>query len=189
MAIDRKKFYDTIRASLFNGVLSQRQVDGMNYLLDVWEQRFPGRPIEWLTYALATVFHETAYTMVPLEEYGKGQGKEYGEVTGPHHQAYYGRGHVQLTWEENYQKGEANLAERYAFDAPLHQYPHRMLEYETSALVLYDGMIFGWFTGVGLPEYFSFEKEDPYHARQIVNAMDKAELIAGYYEQFKEALT
>jgi hypothetical protein len=32
--IDRKAFFDSIRASLFNGVLSQRQVDGMNYLLD-----------------------------------------------------------------------------------------------------------------------------------------------------------
>ena len=61
---------------------------------------------------------------------------------------------------------------------------------ETSALVLYDGMIFGWFTGVGLPEYFSFEKEDPFHARQIVNAPRyKADLIAGYYDKFKDALT
>jgi putative chitinase len=189
MAIDRSKFYNDIRESLFNGVLSQRQVDGMNYLLDTWEARFSDRPIEWLAYALATVFHETAYTMVPLEEYGKGQGKEYGEVTGPHHQMYYGRGHVQLTWEENYIKGEQQLAEGYGISAPLHQYPHRMLEYETSALVLYDGMINGWFTGVGLPKYFGEGKEDPYHARQIVNAMDKAELIAGYYNNFKDALT
>jgi putative chitinase len=186
--IDRKKFFDEVRESLFNGVLSQRQVDGMNYLLDVWERLFAERPVEWLAYALATVFHETAYTMVPLEEYGRGEGKEYGEVTGHHHQAYYGRGHVQLTWEENYIKGEENLAERYGIVAPLHQYPHRMLEYETSALVLYDGMIHGWFTGVGLPDFFDQDKEDPYNARKIVNALDKADLIKGYYYEFKEAL-
>ena len=43
MAIDRSKFYNDIRESLFNGVLSQRQVDGMNYLLDTWEARFSDR--------------------------------------------------------------------------------------------------------------------------------------------------
>jgi hypothetical protein len=187
--IDRKAFFDSVRASVFNGVLSQRQVDGMNYLLDVWEARFGDNDMRWLAYALATVFHETAYTMVPLEEYGQGEGQPYGQIAGPHHQAYYGRGHVQLTWEENYIKGQTNLAERYAFDAPIHQYPHRMLEYETSALVLYDGMIEGWFTGVGLPQFFHDTVEDPKHARQIVNAMDKADLIAGYYWDFKAALT
>lgn len=187
--INRKAFFDSIRASLFNGVLSQRQVDGMNYLLDVWELRFNEQDIRWLAYALATVFHETAYTMVPLEEYGRGEGMAYGQTTGPHHQAYYGRGHVQLTWEENYIKGGQKLAEHYGVEAPLHMYPHRMLEYETSALVLYDGMIWGWFTGVGLPDFFDRDTEDPVNARKIVNALDKAELIAGYYEKFKDALT
>ena len=187
--IDRKAFFDSVRASLFNGVLSQRQVDGMNYLLDVWEKLFAASDIRWLAYALATTFHETAYMMVPLEEYGKGSGQPYGKPVGPHHQCYYGRGHVQLTWEDNYKKGEKFLAEHYAVQVPLHQYPHRMMEDEPSALVLYDGMINGWFTGVGLPKYFNETVEDPYNARKIVNALDKAELIAGYYHKFKAALT
>ena len=59
----------------------------------------------------------------------------------------HGRGHVQLTWAENYQKGEQNLAERYGYEVPMYEYPHRMLEDEPSALVLYDGMIWGWFNG------------------------------------------
>ena len=66
--------------------------------------------------------------------------------------------------------------------------PHRMLEEEPSAYVLYDGMIEGWFTGVGLPGYFNDDEEDPYNARQVVNGHDKAELIAGYYGDFKGAL-
>ena len=93
--IDRKKFYDSIRASLFNGVLSQRQVDGMNYLLDVWEQRFPGRPIEWLAYALATVFHgkRRRIRWSPWKSMARGRVRRLRrEVTGPHHQAYYGEG-------------------------------------------------------------------------------------------------
>jgi hypothetical protein len=187
--IDRQAFFDSIRESLFNGVLSQRQVDGMNYLLDVWERLFPDKDIRWLAYALATTFHETAYNMRPLEEYGRGSGQPYGVTTGPYEQAYYGRGHVQLTWMENYIKGEENLAKRYAVDVPLHQYPHRMLEDEPSALVLYDGMIEGWFTGVGLPDFFNATTEDPVNARKIVNGLDKADLIAGYYNSFKDALT
>jgi hypothetical protein len=186
--IKRTKFFDSVRGSLFYGTLSQAQVDGMNILLDIWELHFINKDIRWLAYALATAFHETAETMRPIEEYGEGAGMPYGEPAGPNYQVYYGRGHVQLTHEENYQKGERFLAERYGMEVPMWKYPHRMLEDEPSALVLYDGMIEGWFTGLALPDYFNTEKEDPVHARQVVNAMDKAEMIAGYYERFKDAL-
>jgi putative chitinase len=63
-----------------------------------------------------------------------------------------------------------------------------MLEDEPSALVLYDGMINSWFTGAGLPDYFNADTEDPINARKIVNGLDKADLIAGYYWDFKKAL-
>ena len=141
--IDRDKFFTSIRESLFYGVLSQSQVDGMNYLLDVWERVFRAEDIRWLAYALATAFHETAYTMQPIEEYGRGEGRDYGQPTGPYNEKYYGRGHVQLTWLANYEKAEKRLSEQYAIQAPLVEYPHRMLEDEPSALVLYDGMIEG----------------------------------------------
>jgi hypothetical protein len=51
-------------------------------------------------------------------------------------------------------------------------------------------MIRGWFTGVGLPDYFSAAHgiEDPYNARKIVNGLDQAGLIEGYYHQFHAAL-
>ena len=187
--IDRDKFFTSVRESLFYGVLSQRQVDGMNHLLDVWEGYYQDMDIRWLAYALATAFHETAYMMVPLEEYGKGSGKPYGAPAGPHGECYYGRGHVQLTWLENYEKAESVLKNKYDLEVPCVEYPHRMLEDEPSALVLYDGMIDGWFTGVGLPQFFDADTEDPVNARKIVNGLDKADLIAGYYAQFKEALT
>ena len=131
----------------------------MNYLLDVWEMGFIDKPRNFLAYALATAFHETAYMMVPLEEYGKGSGKPYGAVDPEFGESYYGRGHVQLTWKENYQKGEQRLKDVYNIDVPMTEYPHRMLEDQPSALVLYDGMIEGWFTGVGLPQFFNDELE------------------------------
>ena len=189
--IDREVFFASVRVSptLFGGSLSQGQVDGMNHLLDVWENYFFDRDIRWLAYALATVFHETAQTMRPIEEYGKGSGKSYGEPTGPYDQAYYGRGHVQLTWLENYQKGEQVLRNTYDLTVPMVEYPHRMLEDEPSALILFDGSINGWFTGVGLPDFFNANEDDPVNARKVINGLDKADLIAGYYQEFKEALT
>lgn len=187
--INRKNFFDIIRESLFNSVLSQQQVDGMNYLLDTWENYFIDSDIRWLAYCLATAFHETAYTMQPIEEYGRGSGHDYGKPTGPYSECYYGRGHVQLTWIANYEKAQERLKDIYDVDSPLVEYPHRMLEDEPSALVLFDGSINGWFTGVGLPKYFNANTEDAYNARRVINGTDKADVIAGYYREFKEALT
>jgi putative chitinase len=194
--IDRDVFFNTVRASLFGGSLSQSQVDGMNYLLDVWEEFFetpnPRDGNKWLAYCMATVFHETGKKMKPVEENG---GKAYGNPpakywspTGPYNQIYYGRGHVQLTWDTNYQKGQDQLKKNYKLEIPLYRYPAGMLDDRPSALVLYDGMTNGWFTGVGLPKYFNSTTEDPVNARRIVNGTDQASTIAGYYWKFKPAI-
>jgi putative chitinase len=192
MPYHRKHYFDVVRKDLFRGNLTQMQVDGQNALLVTWERHFelanPRDGTNWLAYCLATTYHETAETFQPIEEYGKGAGKSYGNKVGTYGHAYYGRGYPQLTWEENYKKGEQNLKDRYNIVARLHAEPHRMLEHEISAHVLFDGMVYGWFTGVGLPKYFNATTEDPQQARRIVNGTDKMDLIAGYYWKFKKAL-
>lgn len=194
MPYDRKFFFDGVRANLFGGTLNQSQVDGMNYLLEVWEWAFeannPNDGTMWLAYALATFFHETAQTMQPIEEYGKGSGKSYGQPTGPYNQCYYGRGHVQLTWDTNYKNGQQYIKDRYGKEVSIYPDASNMLDPETSALISYDGMVYGWFTGVGLPNYLSKSKgiEDPVNARRIVNGTDCAQQIAGYYWKFKASL-
>jgi putative chitinase len=193
MPYDRKFFFDNVRAKPFNNSLTQAQVDGMNYLLLVWEREFeknnPNDGTMWLAYALATFFWETGQTMQPIEEYGKGSGKSYGKPTGPYNQAYYGRGHVQLTWEANYKNGQQYLKDRYGKTVTIYPNASHMLHNETSALVSYDGMVYGWFTGVGLPKYFKKSViEDPVNARRIVNGTDQAQTIANFYWQFKAAL-
>jgi putative chitinase len=192
MPYDRKHFFDGVRASLFRGNLRQSQVDGMNYLLAVWERHFeaanPRDGTKWLAYCLATAFHETAETMEPIEEYGKGKGKSYGQPAGPYNQCYYGRGYVQLTWSDNYEKAQRFMKDRYKIEAAIHKEPHRALEHEIAALVLYDGSEHGWFTGVGLSKYFNGTTEDPVNARRIINGTDRAETIAGYYRKFLAAL-
>ena len=109
--IDRKYFYDSLKTktNLFPK-LNQKQVDGINSVLDRWDKT-KHIDLRWLAYMFATIYHETAKTMIPIEEFGKGKGKDYGKklkmsrkpyVTPD--KLYYGRGRVQLTWYENYEK-------------------------------------------------------------------------------------
>lgn len=37
-------------------------------------------------------------------ELGKGKGKKYGQPAGPYNKLYYGRGPIQITWEQNYKQ-------------------------------------------------------------------------------------
>ena len=97
-------------------------------------------------------------------------------------------GYVQITWLENYEKAEQALKDNYDLDTPCVEYPHRMLEDEPAALVLFDGSINGWFTGARLGNYFNETTDDPYNARRVINGVDKAELIAGYHRAFLDAL-
>ena len=46
----------------------------------------------------------------------------------------------------------------------------------------------GWFTSKKLGQYFNDSKDDPVNARQIVNGNDDDKLIAGYHDQFMDAL-
>ena len=65
-------FFEVVRSDPFGGSLIQDQVDGMNYILDTWEDAPPSDDLRWLAYALATTYHETAATMLPIAEYGYG---------------------------------------------------------------------------------------------------------------------
>lgn len=188
--IDRKFFYDSVRESLFNGIISQSQVDGMNALFDVFEKHYhPSTSpadsvlvIQWLAYCFSTAYHETAYTMKPIEEYGKGQGYSYGVPSEETGETYYGRGYVQLTWDYNYQ----NAGDRIGED--LYWHPELALEHEHAARIIFQGMKEGWFTGKKLGDYINEEVCDYYNARRIVNGTDKASTLQGYAEKFEAAL-
>ena len=181
--IDRGIFFIQIR-SLF-GRMSQSQVEGLNSLLDA----VGGCLINEAAYMLATAYHETAHTMQPIEEYGKGRGRDYGKrlkmsrkpysVTLP---IYYGRGYVQLTWYENYDKAGRLLK------LDLLRQPELALQADVAAKIMREGMFDGWFTGKKLGEYVGLRTAEYVSARRIINGMDKAQLIAGYAVVFELAL-
>jgi putative chitinase len=180
--INRSYFFARVREALFDGRLSKRQVQGMTFLLDVWEEKYADKDIRWLAYCLATAKLETAHTMQPVEEAGKGRGKKYGVKTGPHKLIYYGRGHVQLTWERNYRTAGR------AVGVDLVKEPEKALDPAISAHIMYEGMMQGWFTGKKLSDYIGATKCDFVGARRIVNGTDKAKMIAGYAKAFLDAL-
>ena len=106
MPYDHAIFFDYVRDSLFSGSLNQEQVDGMEAILTGWETHLDDQDPCFLAYMLATTYHETAQSMQPVEEYGKGEGMAYGSPDPETGQTYFGRGFVQLTWRDNYARAD-----------------------------------------------------------------------------------
>lgn len=196
--IDRAKFFSSIRATLFNGKINPSQVRGIDAILNEWErQRLTD--LRWLSYMIGTVYHETGRTMQPVEEIGRGKGKDYGlklkmgrgpgrriPYTTPDH-IYFGRGLVQITWYENYELMGRLLG------IDLLNHPEKALEMDTSVRIMFEGMMrgsssFGDFTGRCLEQYFYGTTADWVNARKIINSLDCAPLIASYSQTVYRAV-
>lgn len=123
MRFDRDRFFQHLRA--WRGALTPQQVRGFNFILDAVERDPHVKSVSWLAYMLATAWHETAFTMQPIHEYGGkayfirnygGQtrkGRELGNDTPEEGFDYAGQGFVQLTGESNYEKSEEALRREY----------------------------------------------------------------------------
>jgi len=173
--MNRAVFYNHVRP-IFGGALSQKQVDGIEALLAATE----GLPVSHRAYLLSTAKHETADTMQPIAEYGKGKGKPYGKP-GRYGQAQYGRGYVQLTWDANYEKADKALG----LNGALLKDFNLAMQPTIAAQILVRGCSEGWFTGKKLSDYLPGDYRG---ARRVVNGLDKADLIAGYARSFEAAL-
>ncbi|MBS0524308.1 MAG: hypothetical protein JSS04_11815 [Proteobacteria bacterium] len=181
MSIDRDVFFARARVAPFGGSLRQGQVDGCNAILDAWEARPDFSDLRWLAYMLATAKWETAHTMKPVEEIGKGRGRPYGVPTRDG-RVFYGRGYVQLTWASNYARMAALTG------ADLAGHPELALDPAIAAVILFEGMKGGLFTGVGLPAFFDDRRDDPVAARRIINGTDHAADIAAIHRAFLAGL-
>jgi len=178
--IDRKVFFDGIRPNLFGGTLTRDQVAGTEAILDEWEARRL-TDLRWLAYMLATTCHETNKTMQPVREaYWLSEDWRRRNLR---YWPWYGRGYVQLTWEENYRKMGRQLGLDLLANLDLALDPH------IAAAIMFEGMTMaestvGDFTGKCLEMYFNDTTDDPVGARRIINGTDKAALIAGYHRGF-----
>lgn len=191
MILNRTDTYAEIRKAF--GKLSTKQVEGFEAIFDEFE-RLKISDKRFLAYILATVWHEVVKTMQPIEEIGRGRGKKYGKriryngmpyLDVPH--IYYGRGHVQNTWRDIYEK-LTSAAKKQGFDWDFVNKPDLLLQMQPSIWATFYAMQSGLYTGRKLSDYFSAKTNDPRGARKIINSLDKALLIESYYLKFLKSL-
>ncbi|ACM26538.1 hypothetical protein [Rhizobium rhizogenes] len=178
--MNHAKFFAAVASSLFGGRLTQPQVDGINALLAA----SASLPAAQVAYVLATAYHETAETMQPIAEYGRGKGRAYGKPGRNGGQIPYGRGFVQTTWDANYERTDKELG---LGGALVKNYNLLLTDTNMAAQAAVRGMVEGWYTGRKLANYFG-ARNDPVNARRIINGTDKAQVIAGYWSLIYKAL-
>jgi len=187
--LDLAPFFSHIRPSSLYKRLTVAQVQGHETIIAKMKEH--NVPVSWAAYILATAYHETAQRMQPVKE-GLNASDAW-RKRNLRYYPWYGRGHVQLTWEENYRKADQklNLGGALVANADL------ALDPEISAEVMIVGMLEGWFSGdkTGrhtlkrhLPNQNKATRTQFKNARRIVNIMDKADLIAGHAVIYQDAL-
>lgn len=185
-----EKFFEGIRP-IFGGKLNTSQVEAIEWAFADMEKQT--HPRAYVAYALATVFHETARTMMPITEYGGRSyfdkyepgtkiGKNLGNTQKGDGWLYRGRGYVQLTGRRNYAFAGKQLG------LPMEAKPDIALNRDVAREILRHGMLEGWFTGKRAGDYLDSRPPDYRNARRIINGVDKADLIADYAKQFERAL-
>lgn len=179
---------------LFNKkTIDQKFVDSVNGLFQVFNEynNEGGTNLLYVAYMLATSYHETAYTMQAIKEYGsykylsKYDTGRLAKVLGNTPEAdgdgilYAGRGHVMITGLDNYKKFTKLLG------IDLVKNPDLALDPVVSAKILTIGSLRGVFTTKKLSDFIRTGKHlDFIRARAVINGTDKAESIALHAEKF-----
>ena len=191
--IIKDAFFDSVRHRVFNGHLNGSQVEGLELMIDFFEAQ-SNDDTRHLGYMMGTAYHETGGTMLPITEWGgesyftkhyednKAVAKALGNIYPGDGAKYCGRGYVQLTGRRNYTKFGKLLS------IDLVNHPEFALDPKIAMQIMYRGMKEGLFTGKSFSNFFNETTDDWIHARQIVNGMDRAGVIAGYGLKFFDAI-
>jgi putative chitinase len=135
-----------------------------------------------VAYLLATAYHETAHTMVPVSEAYWVKNAEAWRKKNLRYYPWYGRGYVQLTWEDNY------LRAGKALGVDLIKNKELALDPVIGAKIIVQGMKNAWFTKYKLSDFVTLQKSDFVNARKIINGKDKAEEIAALAREYDRDL-
>lgn len=129
-----------------------------------------------IAYVLATTQWETAQTFKPVRE--AFWLSEDWRRSNLRYYPYYGRGYVQLTWKDNYQKYGDLLGK------DLVNNPDIALDPQVALFVLVHGFKTGAFTGRKITDFITTDQTDFVNARRCINGLDKAQEIAGLAQKF-----
>jgi len=183
--MDNAKFYTAVRSAF--GPLNQSQIDGLNAILDAWEEYGDGDQRK-LAYVISTAWHETMRFRYLRELWGptvQQQGYEgradLGNTVKGDGKRFLGRGMVMITGRRNY----ADWSKRLGID--LLTKPTLAEDPTIAARILVEGMMLGTFTGKPLSAFINGSAFDFRNARRVVNGLDRADDIAGYAMKFAAA--
>jgi hypothetical protein len=132
-----------------------------------------------IAYVLATTRWETAQTFRPVRE-AFWESEEWRRKHFRYY-PYYGRGYVQLTWKNNYEKYSGILG------VDLVNNPDLAMECGIALFVLVHGFKTGTFTGRKITDYINRNHTDFVNARRCINGTDHAHDIALLAEKFLRA--
>lgn len=208
----KDSFIDYLSTRTSRGPTKDQKIESIKKILETCNKFNFGTKINpdfeaknplYIGYIMATAYHETAHTMYPISEYGKGLTRPYGKILSnskgvkygyrnskkqaylfsEYPFTYYGRGLVQLTWLDNYITMSGPTGIDLAKD------PEKANDPQYASIILIYGMMKGSFTGVGLPRYIKYGYSNEFiNARRIVNGTDAQHKIAGYVDMFIENL-
>lgn len=211
MPLDRHAYCENIRKQLGHNLASKgrrhlpERRTGVEAILDVWERDYADTDPAWLAYVMATAWHETGTCMAPLREGFAVSDEQAFDRVQKHIRdhglndyvsrkanghSYYGRGFVQLTWDDNYKKMGAALGVGDQF----YDNPDLVMDPAVSAKIIWVGMEKGLFRrGHHLARYFGADHYDWHSARLMVNgrrsdgSIDRAAEIAEHGRKFLSA--
>lgn len=138
-----------------------------------------------IAYVFATVHHESHFGrfMIELASGTQYEGRtDLGNTQPGDGRRFKGRGFVQITGRRNYTSWSKKLG------IDLIGHPEKAAIPETAAIILVRGMRDGSFTGVGLSRFIAGNRRDFFHARRIVNGLDRADDIRDIAEDYFKAM-
>jgi len=200
--IDRAYFFQNFRKQFYPIKEKEKYlIDRYERIFNYWDSQAHLKDLRWLAYILATTYHETGRRIQAVREcfgktdaasiacvtrlYRRGRIKRnYAAIDPKTGKAYFGRGHVQLTWDFNYKR----MGKELGMKDQVYINPDLALHRDTSVAILAQGMIKGLFTGKRLSQYFNNSTTNWGGARRIVNGLDKYKLIGGYGRKFHATL-
>ncbi|WP_137132092.1 hypothetical protein [Rhizobium sp. FY34] len=200
-----------VSVALYGGRMSASAGEGHRAVLHAWQATVARGDHRFLSYILATAFHETGGKMQPVAEnlnyseagllrsfaryFSPAEAKAYArQPERIANRAYGGRmGNGREDSGDGWRYRGRDLVQITGRDNyrrfGIEDCPERALEPQRAVSILIEGMLTGTFTGRRLADFFDEKRSDWKGARAVINGRDRAEDIARYGRSYLQALT